>query len=337
MVVEAVGGWISGSLALLADAGHMLTDVGALALSLLTAWIAQRPAGRQQDLRLPPVGDPGGPGERRGAVRHRRLGGGRGGAADPGPPAGPDRPVPGHRLRRAAGQPGEPRGPPRLPGRAASTCGAPTSTCWATRWARSARSSPPAIIALTGWTPGRPDRLHPPVRPHPGRGRAAPPGKHRHPAGVGAPARLHGGSAAPHARRARGRGGPRPPRLDGHQRHGRDERARRGARSGGPPRGAGRNPRRDVTDGDRARHHPARGRARVRGVRRCPGSRHRSPLGPPGVTTGISDTATKGAGAHFRTLLRHPTALSIYAPRRPGVRASPVLNPGGVQDSLVDP
>lgn len=44
MIVEAVGGWISGSLALLADAGHMLTDVGALGLSLLTAWVAQRPA-----------------------------------------------------------------------------------------------------------------------------------------------------------------------------------------------------------------------------------------------------------------------------------------------------
>ncbi|MEO6057009.1 MAG: cation diffusion facilitator family transporter [Gemmatimonadales bacterium] len=44
MVLEAVGGWLSGSLALLADAGHMLTDVGALALSLLTAWIAKRPA-----------------------------------------------------------------------------------------------------------------------------------------------------------------------------------------------------------------------------------------------------------------------------------------------------
>lgn len=44
MVVEAVGGWLSGSLALLADAGHMLTDVGALGLSLLTAWIALRPA-----------------------------------------------------------------------------------------------------------------------------------------------------------------------------------------------------------------------------------------------------------------------------------------------------
>jgi cobalt-zinc-cadmium efflux system protein len=44
MVVEAVGGWAAGSLALLADAGHMLTDVGALGLTLLTAWIAQRPA-----------------------------------------------------------------------------------------------------------------------------------------------------------------------------------------------------------------------------------------------------------------------------------------------------
>ncbi|HXE56644.1 MAG TPA: cation diffusion facilitator family transporter [Gemmatimonadales bacterium] len=44
MVVEAVGGWLSGSLALIADAGHMLTDAGALGLSLLTAWIAQRPA-----------------------------------------------------------------------------------------------------------------------------------------------------------------------------------------------------------------------------------------------------------------------------------------------------
>jgi cobalt-zinc-cadmium efflux system protein len=44
MVVEAVGGWLSGSLALLADAGHMLTDVGSLFLSLVTAWIALRPA-----------------------------------------------------------------------------------------------------------------------------------------------------------------------------------------------------------------------------------------------------------------------------------------------------
>ena len=33
MVVEAVGGVLSGSLALLADAGHMLTDAAALALA----------------------------------------------------------------------------------------------------------------------------------------------------------------------------------------------------------------------------------------------------------------------------------------------------------------
>jgi len=44
MLVEAVGGWLSGSLALLADAGHMLTDAGALGLSLLSGWIALRPA-----------------------------------------------------------------------------------------------------------------------------------------------------------------------------------------------------------------------------------------------------------------------------------------------------
>ena len=41
--VEAAGGLISGSLALLADAGHMVTDAASLALSLGAAWIAQRP------------------------------------------------------------------------------------------------------------------------------------------------------------------------------------------------------------------------------------------------------------------------------------------------------
>jgi cobalt-zinc-cadmium efflux system protein len=43
MVVEVVGGVLSGSLALLADAGHMLSDVGALALSLVAMRLAQRP------------------------------------------------------------------------------------------------------------------------------------------------------------------------------------------------------------------------------------------------------------------------------------------------------
>src|SRR4026207_1063850 len=43
LVVEGVGGWISNSLALLADAGHVLTDAGALALSLFVAWLARQP------------------------------------------------------------------------------------------------------------------------------------------------------------------------------------------------------------------------------------------------------------------------------------------------------
>jgi cobalt-zinc-cadmium efflux system protein len=43
MVAEAVGGWVSHSLALLADAGHMLSDVAALGLSLFAAWISRRP------------------------------------------------------------------------------------------------------------------------------------------------------------------------------------------------------------------------------------------------------------------------------------------------------
>jgi cobalt-zinc-cadmium efflux system protein len=43
MVAEVVGGVLSNSLALLADAGHMFTDVGALALSLVAMRLAQRP------------------------------------------------------------------------------------------------------------------------------------------------------------------------------------------------------------------------------------------------------------------------------------------------------
>ncbi len=44
MVAEAVGGLVSGSLALVSDAGHMFTDVAALALALLAVRFAARPA-----------------------------------------------------------------------------------------------------------------------------------------------------------------------------------------------------------------------------------------------------------------------------------------------------
>jgi cobalt-zinc-cadmium efflux system protein len=47
-VAEAVGGWLTGSLALLSDAGHMLTDISALALSLLALWFSGKPADQKK-------------------------------------------------------------------------------------------------------------------------------------------------------------------------------------------------------------------------------------------------------------------------------------------------
>jgi cobalt-zinc-cadmium efflux system protein len=44
MFAEAIGGWLTNSLALIADAGHMLTDVAALSLTLTAIWFATRPA-----------------------------------------------------------------------------------------------------------------------------------------------------------------------------------------------------------------------------------------------------------------------------------------------------
>ena len=45
MAVEIVAGILASSLALLSDAAHMLTDAAALALSLVAARLASRPAG----------------------------------------------------------------------------------------------------------------------------------------------------------------------------------------------------------------------------------------------------------------------------------------------------
>ena len=44
LVVELVGAWITGSLALLADAGHMLTDASSLGLALFATWFSARTA-----------------------------------------------------------------------------------------------------------------------------------------------------------------------------------------------------------------------------------------------------------------------------------------------------
>jgi len=45
-VVEAIGGWWADSLALMSDAGHMLTDSSSLAIGAIAAWMAKRPASR---------------------------------------------------------------------------------------------------------------------------------------------------------------------------------------------------------------------------------------------------------------------------------------------------
>lgn len=50
--LEALGGWWTGSLALLSDAGHMLGDGAALALAALAGWIAQRPPSQRHSYGL---------------------------------------------------------------------------------------------------------------------------------------------------------------------------------------------------------------------------------------------------------------------------------------------
>jgi cobalt-zinc-cadmium efflux system protein len=45
LVVELIGAWVAGSLALLADAGHMATDAAAIVLALGASYVATRPGG----------------------------------------------------------------------------------------------------------------------------------------------------------------------------------------------------------------------------------------------------------------------------------------------------
>ena len=48
MMAEVVGGVLSGSLALIADAGHMLTDAAAIGMALVAMWIADRAASAER-------------------------------------------------------------------------------------------------------------------------------------------------------------------------------------------------------------------------------------------------------------------------------------------------
>ncbi len=45
--VEAIGGWLAGSLALISDAGHMVTDAASFVVALIAAAVARRPPSRR--------------------------------------------------------------------------------------------------------------------------------------------------------------------------------------------------------------------------------------------------------------------------------------------------
>ena len=102
---------LTGSLALLADAGHMATDAAGIALALGAVTLAQRPPRRTAHLRLAAPGDPGRGGQRAAADRGGRLRARAGGPADREPAGGRLRPHARHRGHRPGRQPGGPRRP----------------------------------------------------------------------------------------------------------------------------------------------------------------------------------------------------------------------------------
>ena len=74
--VEAVGGFLSGSLAVLADAGHLLSDVGSIRAGPVRRRPRFAPSREPAHLRLPALGGSGGAGQR--PASGRRCAGGRG-------------------------------------------------------------------------------------------------------------------------------------------------------------------------------------------------------------------------------------------------------------------
>ena len=218
LLAEVVGGLLTGSLALLADAGHMLTDVLGLGMALLAIRFAQRTGHAGQDLRLLPSRDPGRRGEQHRPVRHRRL--------------------------TFSSKPGT-ASPSRRRSRACRCCRSRSAAWWST-WSgcgcctvateeslnvRAARLEvlsdllgsvgvvlAALVIQFTGWWPARPAGfggdwcIHPAAHLAPAAERA------------GRPARIHAGphrrdrARVGHARGARGRLGPRSARLGNHQR-----------------------------------------------------------------------------------------------------------------------
>ena len=128
MAGEIVFGVIAGSLALIADAGHMLTDAAALGARARRRGLAQKPARGRVDVRLPPARDPRRAHQRDHAARrrgrdrlHRRLAADstrrRCAAGSSSSSRSPDRREPGRALAAAPAEPREPERPRRLPAR----------------------------------------------------------------------------------------------------------------------------------------------------------------------------------------------------------------------------
>ena len=71
LAVEVVGGILTDSLAVLADAGHLLSDAGSIGLALFAAALASRPGGAPAHLRLPALRGARGARQRAAAGRRR--------------------------------------------------------------------------------------------------------------------------------------------------------------------------------------------------------------------------------------------------------------------------
>ena len=222
MVVEVVAGFVTGSLALLSDAGHMLTDVLGLGMALAAIHLASRGGAHPQPhLRALPARDPRRPGQRGAAVRRGRLRARRGG-----PPL--RRPARRGRRRRCSWSPSlglaanlvafallREGAKERLNVEGAylevlaDTVGSVGVIVGA------------VVMRATGWDVGRPRRRrgHRPVDPAPHvaprRARRCASSCRPRPPGIDLGA-MSGRPRRPRRRRRR----PRPPRLDAHHRHG---------------------------------------------------------------------------------------------------------------------
>ena len=299
-VVEVVGGLFTGSLAVLADAGHMLSDTFAIGLALVALDPRRAPLDASPQLRLPAGRDPRGVRQRahaRGRERLDRLGGG---SAVPGPAGDPRWLDAGRRARRPGRERDLGRDPPTLRGREPErrSRAAPRDRRPARLRGRPRRGGDHPGDRLDG---RRPDRL--------GCDRAAdrrermgrPPRLDRDPDGADAAGHRRGGRRAGDRLRPRGVERPRSARVADHVRFRRARRPRPRRPRGGLPRPAS-GDRAPAGVGVRDHAHDAAGRPRrVGGPDRAPARRRdASGLRPAASIWAWASAPCGGAPARLR-------------------------------------